>query len=64
MNIFNCFGAVTVVPYVGIDLYSLVREMKALSSKSGLPVKAKLKDKEFQVTALSNVEQVVKSLQD
>lgn len=59
---FNCIRDVIVVPRTGIDIYSLVREMKVLSSKSGLPVKAKVNGKEFQVTALSNVKQVVNSL--
>lgn len=61
---FNCIRDVIVVPRAGIDIYSLVREMKVLSSKSGLPVKAKVNGKEFQVTALSDVKQVVNSLQN
>ncbi len=63
MNKFNCFDVIVVKPYVGVCLYSLIREMKSLSSKTGLPVKAKINDEEITVTALSNVHQTVESLQ-
>ena len=59
---FNCFTHVIVEPLIGISPYSLLREMKTLSSKTGLPVIAEINGEKFRITALTNINHVLNSL--
>ena len=59
---FNCFSSVVVEPCIGISPASLLREMKILSSKTGLPVIAEVNGEKIQITALTNINHVLNSL--
>ena len=59
---FKCFNKVTVAPIKGSCLYQILIEMKALSSKTGLPVVAEIKGEKVEITAITNISNVYNSL--
>jgi hypothetical protein len=60
---FNCFNSVTVKPRVGVSLIYLLNEMKALSSKAGLPVIAEVNGEKIEITAITNIKNVLDTLE-
>lgn len=59
---FICFSKVIVEPRKDVNYLSILREMRSLSSKTGLPVEAELNGEKVQITALSNISEVLNSL--
>lgn len=59
---FNCFDCVKVEPRIGISPFFLLKEMRILSAKSGLPVIAKINGEIFKITSSTNINAVLSSL--
>lgn len=62
ITMFKCFNAVTIVPIRGVCINQILLEMKALSSKTGLPVVAEIKGERVEITPITNISNVWNSL--